>query len=401
MKSNFYTARNYEKHLKRHVSQVKKRNDMNVEVVDSGKFIIDVKTGAFGVFDKCGKLVRSSLQWRGNKSNYVPHGAESRASCDFCDCDAVFLGNAYRHFGHFIIEHLNRAWGLDKCPNKNVKYVFVDNKNIGAKAWLFDFMEMLGIARKDVLILNQSMQFRRVFIPTQSFNNSGKWWAQQFVIPFDKMRENVHTDKVWDKVYVSRAKLTENMRTYGEEAVQNIFEKNGFHVIYPETLPLAQQVAIIGNARVLAGCAGTALHLALFMKSGGRVIQLNRTNAIKDSGELQYRICQMRNLDFDVVAASVEEFKSHHGGTHAPQIIGVNENLKRFFDDNNFEYTDDDLMMDENALVQYRAQLEIFCQSHGGQFKQKFKRTCVKLVTCLVPGRVVRGRVRKWLKEHW
>ena len=62
MKSNFYTARNYEKYLKRHVSLVKKRNDMSVEVVDSGKFIVDVKTGAFGVFDKCGKLVRSSLQ---------------------------------------------------------------------------------------------------------------------------------------------------------------------------------------------------------------------------------------------------------------------------------------------------------------------------------------------------
>ena len=313
----------------------------------------------------------------------------------------MFLGNAYPHFGHFIIEHLNRAWGLEKCPRENVKYVFVDNKNIGAKSWLFDFMEMLGIARHDVIILNQSMQFKRVFIPTQSFNNSGKWWARQFVIPFDKMRENVRADKVWDKVYVSRAKLPENMRTYGEEAVQRIFEKNGFHVIYPETLPLAQQVATIGNARVLAGCAGTALHLALFMKPGGRVIQLNRTNAIKDSGELQYRMCQMKNLDFDVVAASVEEFKSQHGGTHAPQIIGVNDNLKRFFDDNNFEYTDDDLLMDEKALAQYRAQLEVFCRSHGGQFKQKLKKICIKLVACLVPGRITRGRVRKWLKEHW
>ena len=335
MKARFYTDSKYEKYLLGKVRQVCERHDMKVDVVDMGAFIVDINTGAFGVFDNNDKLVKSSLQWRGNNVNFIPPcGPESRVGMGFCDCDAVFLGNAYHHFGHFIIEHLNRAWGLDKCPRENVKYVFIDNKNIGAKSWLFDFMEMLGIKRDDVLILNKSMQFRRVFIPTQSFNNSGKWWAKEFVIPFAKMRENVRIDKFFDKVYVSRAKLPDYMRTYGEEAVQRIFEKNGFYVIYPETLPLAQQIAIIGNCRTLAGCAGTALHLALFMKPGGRVIQLNRTRSIKDSGDLQYRMCQMRNLDFDVIAASVEEFKSQHGGTHAPQIIGVNKNLKSFFDDN-------------------------------------------------------------------
>ena len=401
MKARFYTTRAYEKYLLQQIRGVAERHNMGVDVIDSGAFIVDVKSGAFGVFDMGGKLVKSSLQWRGNNTNCIPHGTVRRAGVGFCDCDAVFLGNAYPHFGHFLIEHLNRAWGMDDCPGDNVKYVFVDNKNIGAKPWLFDFMELLGIRRDDVLILNQSMRFRRVFIPSQSFNNSGRWWAKQFVIPFDKMRDNAHVDEVWDKVYVSRARLPENMRTYGEEKIQHIFEKNGFHIIYPETLPLAQQVAIIGNARVLAGCAGTALHLALFMKPGGHVIQLNRTNAIKDSGVLQYRMCQMKNLDFDVVAASVEEFKSQHGGTHAPQIIGVNENLRAFLDANGFEYTDNDLVMDDGELARYRAQVDLFRQSHGGQFIQKLKKLSIKVIACFVPVRIMRGRVRKWLKEHW
>lgn len=326
---------------------------------------------------------------------------ESRCGRAFCDCDAVFLGNAYHHFGHFMIEHLNRAWGLEKCPKKNVKYVFVDNKNIGAKSWLFDFMEMLEIKRDDVLILNESMRFRRIFVPTQSYNISGKWSGREFVIPFDKMRENVHANKVWNKVYVSRAKLPENMRTYGEEVVQRIFEKNGFHVIYPETLPLAQQVAIIGNCRELAGCAGTALHLALFMKPGGRVIQLNRTTAVKGSADLQCSICQMKGLSFDVISASVEKFKSNHGGAHAPQIIGINENVKKFFDDNGFEYTADDLIPDKDSFAQYKVLLDEFCRTNGGQIKQKIKRIFIKILSCFVPGRITRGRFRKWLKTHW
>lgn len=326
---------------------------------------------------------------------------ESRCERAFCDCDAVFLGNAYHHFGHFMIEHLNRAWGLEKCPKKNVKYVFVDNKNVGAKSWLFDFMEMLEIKRDDVLILNESMRFRRIFVPTQSYNISGKWSGREFVIPFDKMRENVHANKVWNKVYVSRAKLPENMRTYGEEVVQRIFEKNGFHVIYPETLPLAQQVAIIGNCRELAGCAGTALHLALFMKPGGRVIQLNRTTAVRGSADLQCSICQMKGLSFDVISASVEKFKSNHGGAHAPQIIGINENVKKFFDDNGFEYTADDLIPDKDSFAQYKVLLDEFCRTNGGQIKQKIKRIFIKILSCFVPGRITRGRFRKWLKTHW
>ena len=205
MKARFYTTRAYEKYLLQQIRGVAERHNMGVDVIDSGAFIVDVKSGAFGVFDMGGNLVKSSLQWRGNNTNCIPHGTVRRAGVGFCDCDAVFLGNAYPHFGHFLIEHLNRAWGMDDCPGDNVKYVFVDNKNIGAKPWLFDFMELLGIRRDDVLILNQSMRFRRVFIPSQSFNNSGRWWAKQFVIPFDKMRDNAHVDEVWDKVYVSRA----------------------------------------------------------------------------------------------------------------------------------------------------------------------------------------------------
>lgn len=397
MKCNFYTENDYKKHLLAQITKVECRHDMKIDAVENGTFVVDVKSGAFGLFDENGEFVKSSLQYRGKNSNFVP---KYQSVTEIVDCDAVFLGNAYHHFGHFIIEHLNRAWGIRQCPNKQIKYVFIDNKNIGAKSWLFDFMKMMGIAQDDVLVLNKTMKFRRVFVPSQSFNNSGMWWANEFLIPFDVMRDNVSAGEYGDKIYVSRARLQGEMKTYNEEQVQKIFEKNGFKIIYPETMPLSEQVATVGNAHVLAGCAGTALHLAIFMKPGGRVIQLNRTQSIKDSGVLQYRMCQMRDLDFDIIAASVEEFKSQHGGSHAPQIIGVNANLKSFFDDNGFLYGKADLEIDKDALAQYRKQVEIFKSQHGSAIMQKVKKVFIKIISCFVPGRIRRGHVRKWLKEH-
>ena len=88
-----------------------------------------------------------------------------------------------------------------------------------------------------------------------------------------------------------------------------------------------------------------------------------------------------------------------HGGFHAPQIIGVNKYLKQFFDDNNFKYDDEDLMVDGDALTEYRARLDEFKKNNGGQFYVKFKKKFIKYVSCVVPGRVRRSKFRKWLKE--
>lgn len=397
MNLNIYADRNYKKAFESKIAKLRQYNDMHVDVVENGMFVINSDTGAFGVFDADGVFIESSLQYRGKNTQFVPSYVPAK---DYMDCDVVFLGNAYHHFGHFIIEHLNRAWGIEKIHKDNVKYVFVDNKNIGAKSWLFEFTDMLGIARDDVLILNKSMRFNNVYIPTQSLNNSGNMWAPQFGRGFDIMRDNVVAEKIYERVYVSRAKLPENMRTWNEEKIQRVFERNGFHVIYPETLPLHQQVAIIGNCKVLAGCAGTALHLGVFMKPGGRIIQLNRTSDIHDNGPLQWRMCMIKGLDFDIVSASVEEFKSKHGGAHAPQIIGGTKYLRSFFDNNGFVYQESDMVPDEAELGKYKSQLDLFKKSNGGKVKQKLKKLLIKIVSCLVPGRVNRGRVRKYLKEH-
>lgn len=397
MKYTIYATDKYKKFLETQIARVRQYPEMKIDKIENGAFVIDSNTGGFGVFDLDGNFIDSCRQYRGKNAQFIPKYVPS---LECMDCDAVFLGNAYPHFGHFIIEHLNRTWGIERVHRDNIKYVFIDNKNIGAKTWLYDFTDMLGIARKDVLILNKSVRFKNIFIPTQSLNNSGNLWAPEFKLGFDKMREGLRPEKIYEKVYVSRAKLPDNMRTYNEEKIQKIFEKNGFHVIYPETLPVAQQVAIIGNCKILAGCAGTALHLGVFMKPGGRIIQLNRMSDIHDSAALQWRLCMIKDLDFDVVCASTELFKSKHGGTHAPQIIGETEYMKSFFDDNNFVYEESDLIVDEVEFERYKNQLALFQNNNGGNVKQKLKKLLIKIVSCMVPGRINRGRIRKYLKEH-
>lgn len=397
MKMSCYSDNKYKQFLMRKIAKISCRDDMKIDTVAGGSFIIDTNTGAFGVFDEQGILVNSSLQYRGKTAQFIP---KFSVPDNYMDCDAVFLGNAYPHFGHFLLEHLNRAWGISKIKSKNIKYVLIDNQNLGAKQWMIDFLKCAGIKENDILILNKSMRFNKIFVPSQSLNIVSGWYGAEFKDVFDVMRKNSKSNTVYDKVYVSRAKLPDDMRVWGEEKIQHIFEKNGFTVIYPETMPLQEQIAIISHAKVLAGCAGTALHLALTMHDGTRVIQLNRTSAIKDNGEIQYRLCKIKNQNIDIISASVEQMKSTHGGNHAPQIIGVTKNLKQFFDDNNFRYDENDLVIDKCVLSEYMVRLDEFKKNNGGQFYVKFKKKFIKYVSCVVPGRVRRSKFRKWLKEH-
>lgn len=397
MNLNVYANDGYISHLKSEIAKISVHDDMKIDAVKDATLVIDNKTTAFGVFDKEGNFVESCRQYRGNHSQYIPRFVPA---AEYMDCDAVFIGNVYPHFGHFLLEHLNRAWGVERVNGKNTKYILVDNQGIGAKKWMYDFLEIFGIRHEDILVLTWSVRFNKIFVPTQTLNIKGNWYAPEFNVGYNAMREHVAADVVYDKVYVSRAKLPNDMRTYGEEKIQAVFEKNGFKVIYPETLPLAQQIAIVGNCRVLAGCAGTALHLSVFMRPGGRVIQINRTQVANDNAALQYRLCLAAGLDFDVISGSVETFKSVHGGDHAPQIIGANEWMQKFWKDNKFKVAKSDLLPDEDARIEYLAQLEIFKKSHGGQFRIKFKKLFIKIVALFVPGRVNRGRVRKWLKTH-
>ena len=64
-----------------------------------------------------------------------------------------------------------------------------------------------------------------------------------------------------------------------------------------------------------------------------------------------------------------------------------------------FLYDDADLEIDKDVLAQYRKQLAVFKSQHGNGITQKVKKVLIKIIPCFVPGRIRRGRVRKWLKE--
>lgn len=427
MSYKIYGPRGFKSYFHKKTKKQSIKSGLGIDVVTSGIIAVDQKTKAYGVFDNNLKFVKSSRQMKNKDSQFVP---KLLGDIPFIDSDVIYFGNVYPQFGHFLLEHMNRAWGLLDDRYKHAKIVLINNRNIAVPEYIYNLIELLGVNRSDIIVLNQTTRFKNVIIPHQGFNIP-VYSSREFASAFDKMSDDIcmanlnhplfcHglnaeycaenksektaeqmdglvSSSLPDKIYVSRTAMG-NKRTLGEEKIQKIFENNGFQIVCPELLPIAAQAALMKNCRVLAGCAGTALHLALFMPDGGQVIQIKRNRQNKCNAPIQYLINETKNIDSVFIAGSIESVPADHA-TSAPQIIAVNKYMCQFFKDYGFQCSDQDLSPDTDAWQEYKNLMNIYNSEKGSVTLNKIKQFVIKVSSCVVPGRERRGRFRRWLKD--
>ena len=163
-------------------------------------------------------------------------------------------------------------------------------------------------------------------------------------------------------------------------------------------MPLEKQIALIKNCKWLAGCAGTALHMSLFMKKGGTVIQMKRNKVYDDNAPTQYLLNKTNGLNSVFINSSIERVRSGHG-SFMPQIIGMNDNLVAFFKDFGFKTNNEDFESDIEAMKEYEQALQEYQSVHGTKFWEICKRKFVRISACFIPGRYNRSVYRRWLKN--
>lgn len=401
MNCKIYADIKYKKYFNHAIKHQYKLNDsdINYDVVHNGIIVNEYDKG-YGVFDEKYRFIKSSLQChKGHKGQFIPDFDHN--NIQYVDADAVYLCNMGRmQFGHFLLEHLNRAWFLlTKTYKTGMKVVLVNEKAAqNIPEYMFELLELIGVKHEDVLILDRTTKFRNVYIPDYCFDMDC-CYSRKFRNIFKKMAESVACKKqTYEKIYVSRTRLPMNRRTYNEIVIENIFQKNGYKVIYPETLPLKQQIFLISNCKCLAGLGGTALHLALFMKPGGTVIQLKRNSINKDNADVQYVINRANELNSVFVWASIEKVKTEHY-SNVPQIVGVTDYMKCFLDDNNFAFDTSDTRLDAVEYDEYLKCLQAQFGKNNIDVVNKLKKFIVHLIALVIPGRLNRGRIRSRLSK--
>jgi hypothetical protein len=243
-----------------------------------------------GVFDAEGApIAAAGLQRKGGKA----FGAPLDQSGDLTPIaeDVIYLGPLFNHYGRVLLETLARAWYVNEPEVVNQR-VIVSTANAAQydlAPWLAPLLHAFGIPAERLYLPSRLSRFRRITVPEPLFEqlHSGH---SRMVDPFHRVaRAEGHEAPTSEQpVYLSRRALSSRQRpVIGEAEVEEILRANGARIVYPETLPFADQVRIFNTHRDILSPVGSAAHSILFATNRPRLHLL----ASRDDIPANYFLC--------------------------------------------------------------------------------------------------------------
>lgn len=217
----------------------------------------------------------------------------------------VYGGILFSHFGHMVTESLTRLWWHLDNPNSGYRFAFL-RENTAPVIW--DFLSMLGITEDKLLLIDRPMQFKAIIIPEQATVLRHGGYREQAMRVYDAIRNQVKPAG-YDKIYLTRTKLSEKLQMINESYFEDHFRSQGYVVIAPEQLTVKEQVAIMAGARHVACISGTLSHNILFCQDGVELTILCRSD---EPIPPQYWINQARKANCTMIDVSMSFLMNRH-----------------------------------------------------------------------------------------
>ena len=256
----------------------------------------------------------------------------------FRDEKVVYCGYLINHWGHFLIEAVTRLWYFMENDTTIDKYVFFieENANREITGNYLEFLKLLKIWDK-LEIINTPTTYREVIVPELGIVCRESYTPKLLKV-FDAVAENVVADPSWEtpeKIFYSRSQFKKGIPfEFGFECIDNFYEKNGYTILYPEKVPLSRMIHYIRNAKVVASLSGSLPHNMLFANQGQKLEIVERL-VINDDNQTD--VNRLRELDVTYIDANMPVYSVNFVG---PVIMGYNENLQRFAEDNGYSAPD-------------------------------------------------------------
>lgn len=192
------------------------------------------------------------------------------------DDTVIYGGELSASFGSVITNSFTRLWYAIQHRELRYRVALVHQSGLEPEnSFHFRLLELCGITRDRVLLIDQATQFKAVIVPRQSVYWHDSWCPTLFSIPFETARRSL-TPKTERRLYLSCTRHSQ--RLAGEEFFEDFFSRHGFKVLHMEQMPLEEQCAYLSGAEEVACTHGTLSHQLMFVRPGTRFICLLRDN---------------------------------------------------------------------------------------------------------------------------
>jgi hypothetical protein len=320
------------------------------------------------VYDADGTLVRESLRFpdkhraRDPKSLAMVEGLKVERRIQ----RALYLGHAFTHFGHFLIETLPALWWARQVDDK-VALVFHPFDEAGRNVFADlshgrDCLALLGLSPDRIVMATADLAVEELLLPPRHYDmRTGPRYDfreiyRTLVVAAQSQSDSLLPPPSWGsagvgvvlsaedrvelsrrrphpnpppprgrelehatRIYLSRRQLKRRLRRVSNDAaVERRMARRGFVIAHPQHMSLVDQINAAAGADLIAGVDGSALHLSVFMRPGSRmlVLQTKRRRTIHFMNAL---------MDVETISVPVR-------GDSVPKRVNVSE-LDRALDD--------------------------------------------------------------------
>lgn len=214
---------------------------------------------------------------------------------------AVLLGGNANYY-HHIMDHLSRLATLQALGVDTKDAVFI----VGSQLLPFqqELLELVGIPPERWLQASpeDNLVFRTLIAPGPPLMGGvafspriASWARSQLVLP-----RGIQGPPV--RLYVSRARA-KLRRVVNEAELTQWLAQEGYTIIYPEEMTVAQQIDLYARASHVVAPGGAALTNMIFMPAGARVVMLNNAHLTPAAQKRFFDpLARASGLDFRIVS---------------------------------------------------------------------------------------------------
>ncbi len=193
---------------------------------------------------------------------------------------AMITGPGYGVYGHWLSDFLPKLWSLQAggYDVRRLRYLIPANTPRFGLEW----MQLLGIPSENIILfdpVNEVVWIEELLVPTTYHNGVRTTTllrdAAAFLLSLIADHTGEPTGTTADqRIFLSRSRAPQTRALLNRVRVEEIAVAAGLELVYPEAMPLRDQVKLFRSAKMIVGEYGSALHGSLFSLPGTTVCAL-------------------------------------------------------------------------------------------------------------------------------
>ena len=275
----------------------------------------------------------------------------------------LYAGYLRKSWGHFLMNSTARLWPafMNDIEYDHIVFIAEDNTTLELSGNFKEFCELCGSIDKCLILPQSTYHFECLIVGDISLE-IGRYYSQEFLAPFNYIREQVlkHTEL---KNYKKKGTiLTRSNWNKGRTNLQfnvgyfeHVFCDNGYDPISPEGLSLKDLILHLNSSNEIVSFSGTTAHNILFCPNKKLTI-LERCAA---NNVYQIGIMKILNNENTIIDCFYQPMII--SSTDNLTIYGITAQFEKYTRDNGFSLP----KFNDNPLSEFRKYLKI-CRSHYG-----------------------------------